>query len=248
MNKCFEINKDGGVHQGVFVGSFTKLIEGITRPSIVVGGKGLGSQYGILPIYVYDNHYYKTNDEKVIRYTDKDSRVYGLWMEFANDKPHPQFDPKLTFDNVHNSPDGFGSSNAIVAFRTHNRCIGIEAYTSENETITCIDEMCRLQYIGKPRSMPRRCRECDGKVKSTFRPFPGIILTDGNAYDDGDAQIGTEIVAQIPNGHAFRVMFTIDEDKRPIERYYQFNGDDIESLGQFKEDRHGYIRKVKPKG
>ena len=236
MNKCFEIDKDGNVHQGIRVDVFNALSDDIMRPSIVVGGKGIGNSFGVIPIY-------KPKDTKeIVQYTDSRNRVYGLWLDYDNDKPYAEFNKAPT------SPYGFGSSNAIVAFRTHNRCIGIESYTARNEIITCLDEMCRLQYVGKARSMPRQCRECGGKVKSTFRPFPGIILTDGKACDDGDAQTGTEIVAQIPMGYAFRVAITIGEDKKPIECYYQFNGGDIESLGMFQEDKHGNIRKVKPKG
>ena len=245
MKKCFEIDQDGNVHQGIRIDVFNTLSDGTTKPSIVVGGKGISSHYGVMPIYRYnarDDDSPKEviwKDDRPIRYTDKDNRVYGLWIE------HKDHNPILTFDNTVAKPDQFGSSRALIAFRTNNRCIGIDAYTCEIETITCLDKMCRLQYVGNPRSMARRCHKCGAKVKSTFKPFPGNILAQGDAFDDGDAQVGKEIVATLPMGYVFRVALTKDEDKNPIERYYQFNGGDIDSLGMFQEDKHGYIKESK---
>ena len=220
MKKCFEIDQDGNVHQGIRV-----------SPHIVVGGKGIGNAIGIFPIYK------PNDDEKNIQYFDSNNRVYGLWINHDNDEPYAEF------NKIHTSPDGFGTARAIVAFRTHNRCIEIDAYTGETETITCRD--CRWRYVGKPREMPRLCHRCDGKVKSTFKPFPGNVLAQGDASDDGDAQVGKEIVATLPIGYVFRIALTKDEGKNPIECYYQFNGGDIDSLGMFQEDKHGYIKESK---
>ena len=119
MNKCFEIDKDGNVHQGIRVDVFNTLGDGVLLPSIVVGGKGIGSQFGVIPIY-------RPKEESFIQHTDIRNRVYGLWLDYDNDKPYAEF------NKVHTSSEGFGSSKSIVAFRTHNRCIGVEAYTDNH--------------------------------------------------------------------------------------------------------------------
>lgn len=237
MNKCFEIDQNGEVSHGIKVDLFVKASEGITRPSIVMGGKGVGSRYGIIPIYNPDRSK-ATSENQIIRYIDKNNRVYGLWLDIEPE-------PKLTFSDVnHQPPDKFGSSSALIAFRTHNRCRDIRAYTGDTETITCLDETCRAQLIGVSKTSQRRCRVCEGKVKSTFRPFPSIVLTDGDACDDGDMYTGLEILAEVRMGYAFRVVFTVEKGKNPYEVYYQYNGTTIQVLYKLREDKHGYKEQI----
>ena len=236
MEKCFEIDDGGEVYNGIRVDMFTDR-DGITRPSIVVGGKGMGSLYGVIPIFTDKN-------DPLVRFTDNSNRVYGLWLDKNNERNHISFDYTTTFSTVAKDPERFGSSSALIAFRTENRCSSIASYTSNLETITCMDGMCRWQYVGRPKSMTRRCQECESYVKSQFKPFPGSILVDGEARDDHNRDIvGIEVVARIRMGNAFRIATRVDEGN-PIEHFFQFNGSKVESLGSYQEDRHGYQIKI----
>ena len=232
MEKCFEIDDGGEIYNGIRVDMFTDR-NGITRPSIVVGGKGMGSRYGVIPIFTDKN-------DPLVRYTDNDNRVYGLWLDENDDKGQVSFDYTTTFSTAAKDPEMFGSRNAMIAFRTKNRCSSIASYSGDTETITCMDGMCRWQYIGKPKSMSRRCQECGAQVNCQFKPFPGLILTDGESREDNHRDIvGIEIVVKVRMGHAFRIATGVKEGN-PIEHYFQFDGSKVESLGSYQEDKHGY--------
>ena len=236
MEKCFEIDEGGGIYNGIRVDMFTDK-KGLTRPAIVVGGKGMGCRYGVIPIFM-------DNGNPLVRYTDDNNRVYGLWLEENNDKSHVSFDYTTTFSTVAKDPERFGSRNAMIAFRTKDRCSSIASYTGNHETITCMDGMCRWTYVGKPKSMSRRCQECDSQVNSQFKPFPGLILTDGESREGHHRDIvGIEMVAKVRMGHAFRIA-TRANNGSPIEHYFQFDGSKVESLGSYQEDRYGYQIKL----